>query len=690
MVMDWNLVTNDWEKDVPYFFKSKYYLLKWATIYLYSKKYLKNLILSSFLYKFFPIKRNVELHVCQNDWEKWKQDFLQFETLDETTYKIIINIPVKSSVKLDVGSLGHFIESTIANNINDSLDGYILKRSLITNKLNEFEKDFDGVLKKLNQAINVKLQNSFVDEIRRRSDSLCKVLGFSHVVDINELVLQFKQFFEVTYAYFLMRPATGIDQMEGVLYLPGKGFLVNDKSLLEESGGGFHLEYSSETYYDEKALISLATLWFREYSISDWAEKVKIETIRHALRSAIAAIMARNMDHLLGSHIETAIAYQMPDLRRELHRIAIENGISALPSPTTIAENVYEDDYWAQSIAEEINDETSRKFNMRVKMDELIRGLEREYSNYRLRRMDLIARFSTEWVPWSSGTSFFFQVLHSFLRNGILQHFLGHGEGIHLSDLDIQLFYPEPNCLECKQQNCDFHRVRAFKGSSEGFQGKTAEMRFHSLPLSASSEVQFEFSTPAQDFMNIRGGDIGTHAFHILLENILRNSAKHGKLSDSPKIMLRIWAIQRDACEILNALTFTPTREDFAQALKESNDLFWFVLISSSADYKDSDALTELLSATIDGYLCKPLINDAGDTDSEAWGMKEKKICAAYLSGGGPEDANSNNPMYLWAGTMRWYDGRKRLSYCLKIPKSRFLVFIKNDRDGRRPVDNES
>ena len=394
---------------------------------------------------------------------------------------------------------------------------------------------------------------------------------------------------------------------------------------------------------------------------------------RHALRSAVAAIMARNMDHLLGSHIETSIAHQMRDLRREIHDIGHKFNIISTPPPSSsnpngCTEDCYRDDFWMDSSLR--RNKTNR--DTRAQIDRLIQNLEQEYSNYRLKRMDLIARFSTEWIPWGVGMSFFHQVMVPFMRNGILLHFLGRGEGIRLQNIEIKVLYPTISNCKLNPNPAGILRVKK--------QGQPCEIPSYSLVLSSSSNFETEFHVPMADFMTIRGGDIGAHAFHIFLENVLRNSAKHGRFCDQSKqIKLRIWVVGKDTQTILDKIGFKPVeerKEQFGEVIQRDQEGYWFVVVSSSPDYKNDNNQTENLAKEIDGLLCRSLIRETGETDPEAWGMKEMKICSAYLAEGSPENADSNKPDYLWAGTIPWENGQQRLAYCLKIPKARLLLYL--------------
>jgi hypothetical protein len=466
-----------------------------------------------------------------------------------------------------------------------------------------------------------------------------------------------------------------------IIYIPSSGNL--DKEGKSEGSGGLIL---FEKLPDNTP--TLTNHWFRwtlervkflhsaaQQFYSFFIRQDRERISRHyALRSAIAAIMARNMDHLIGSHIETSAALQMSELREEIHNIAyelyqekvIEIGVT---SPPAESKGVYADDYWEASATG--GTPVSGELTTRAFLDETVRGLEREYSNYRIKRMDLIARFSTEWIPWGVGMSFYHQVMLPFMRNGLLLHFLGFGEGIRLRDIDIQVNYPVSDCTDCRIHTCTQHCAKIQYSC-----GKQAP--FYSLMIGTDDPIQF--SMPQFDLMKIRGGDIGAHAFHIILENILRNSAKHGRLAESPKIRLNLWVIYDNPEKTFDSIGFTPApsrREKFFKTVKQDNHESWFVVISSSADYPETSTEPKLFDE-MDQLLRRPLTGEISGPDPEAWGMKEKKICAAYLANVQPEETNSPEPNYIYAGSIssKATGSRSYLSYCVRIPRANFLLSI--------------
>lgn len=456
-------------------------------------------------------------------------------------------------------------------------------------------------------------------------------------------------------------------------------------------------EMTPETKSDWMVIKNLLGTNVNLYSLEDTIQQYTKLIRKEALKSAIAAIMARNMDHLLGSHIETGIAHQMKSFRQEISEIKLvvkdveeedaqfKRALDLQKKSEETIKLCYEDDFRINSPENVVVNIMLGLTEMRNKIDAIVRNTELQYSNYRLKRMDLIARFSTEWLPWGVGMSFFNQVMLPFMKNLILLHFLGHGEKLHLRNLDIQVCYPDMACQNCFLSDCTEHRVI--------IKNQRAEEGFYwtSLDESASSQTFLSRRVP-NDIMKLRGGDIGAHAFHIILENILRNSAKHRyyeycKQPDSDKKMiLRIWVLESPESFLSRKVGFTFAKRykmsvpQVIEKDKEEKPSFWYIAISVNTDIKikaeDKDA--DQLAEEVDSFLCKNIITPTGQTDSSVWGMKEKKICSAFLNYKSITETDSNEPDYIGAGTIIWPDGKSRLAYWLKIPKANYLLYNDN------------
>jgi hypothetical protein len=107
--------------------------------------------------------------------------------------------------------------------------------------------------------------------------------------------------------------------------------------------------------------------------------------------------------------------------------------------------------------------------------------------------------------------------------------------------------------------------------------------------------------------ISIPHGQIGAQAFYVILEGLIRNAAKYGKVT--------------------NTLEFTITIEDqWDDAGRGWQKDFYRVKIS------DNISTSQRVVDDLNYKLSQPIIDpDTGELKTGDWGMKEIKICAAYL-----------------------------------------------------------
>ncbi len=182
----------------------------------------------------------------------------------------------------------------------------------------------------------------------------------------------------------------------------------------------------------EEELIPTLQCWILR---NDFYEAVK----PHALHSAVAAIMARNMSHNIGSHVLAGLSGD--DLGKREH-------ISVLHS-------------------------------------------------YLQQRMDFIATITSEWTGVGELMLFYEDVIKGFLSETML-----------LNKIVVSHSYNSENIKFVVKCPYDSKEITFSKNKGKDY---------------AASEDYRDF------FINIPGGQTGAHALYIILENIIRNSAKYGK-----------------------------------------------------------------------------------------------------------------------------------------------------------------
>lgn len=117
---------------------------------------------------------------------------------------------------------------------------------------------------------------------------------------------------------------------------PGKCFKSGkDGAAREEGIGGFIV--MRKKFHDNKkleeifqknhkgTLFLISGLWARNDAIFEWGRLTRQEMIRHGTKAAVAAIMARNMSHIHGSHIEPGLQNNMKTFEKVMCDRIFEN-----------------------------------------------------------------------------------------------------------------------------------------------------------------------------------------------------------------------------------------------------------------------------------------------------------------------------------------------------------------------------
>jgi len=284
------------------------------------------------------------------------------------------------------------------------------------------------------------------------------------------------------------------------------------------------------------------------------------EVMDHALRSAVAAIMARNMSHNIGSHVLVNVDDEKYDV-----------------------------------------------------------GIKKVFNTYLQERMDFIAGVTSGWKGIPEEIWFFHDLLERFINNLLMIDNIVKSHGYDKSNISF---------IVNKKFVAKYNNEGKFKWFEYNNQTKEAKI---------------------EDFLvSIPKGITGTHAFYIILENIMRNSAKYGEKKDKMKIYID-YELKKDRYEI-------KVWENLSQSL-------------------------DSLPKKINDKIRKDIINPTtGEPNYEDMGITEMKVCAELLS----EPYNSDiyvkeekgKKYYIWADE-RFANGLKYI-FNLQIPK--FLLIVDNKK----------
>lgn len=138
-------------------------------------------------------------------------------------------------------------------------------------------------------------------------------------------------------------------------------------------------------------------------------------------------------------------------------------------------------------------------------------------------------------------------------------------------------------------------------------------------------EKKYDQPTRSIPYLDIPHGQVGVQAFYTILENIIRNTAKYGDAEQLKELMTRGMGDGKLRFTIL----FTDQWKDGGAGWVED---FYQVQIIDHLTMKDSPSSKESVVASLNNFLSEPLTDPAtGVVMPKHWGMKEIKICAAYL-----------------------------------------------------------
>lgn len=292
---------------------------------------------------------------------------------------------------------------------------------------------------------------------------------------------------------------------------------------------------------------------------------------RHqALKTAVAAIMARNMSHNIGSHV--------------LAKVSVDTDSKGIDN--------------------------------------------RALFSFIQQRMDFIAQITTEFPTWSYSAWFLRNVMKGFYWQ---KHLFNN---IALSD-DLAAYNYDKPADNVKKIIVKI-RKKVLGGSRESYQ---------------------EITGLNDDFLlAIPGGTVGLHAFYVILENILRNAAKHSFAAAENKN--RPFHITIDY---------------------EDNPDMDVVLLRVWDNYSNCRALPK----EINGKLEKSIIDKNSRLKKENWGLAEIKISAGYLQMQGIDKIGGSGKDVLKivsAGNMADAEGQGHLCYEFEIPRPKelFISGVKN------------
>ncbi len=322
-------------------------------------------------------------------------------------------------------------------------------------------------------------------------------------------------------------------------------------------------------------------------------------------RSAVAAVMARNMSHNIGSHVSPRT--MLPKIQERLAKL-----------PTTRSGTHLDLDA-EQSLA-------------------VIRTLRDRLDKYIQQKADFLAEITTEPLTTTKPVRFYREAVLPFVTNTLLMDTLAANEGF------VYRTIQDPGVLI---------RVRCngFDVSAEF--GETADdaalgisyhypkhLPYTLFPLCATAfkdeEILYPYLTktasgPFDDIDVELPGPLGEYALFALLENIIRNSAKHNSdlMSGSKRrLEITLSVIDTKDPEFYDVEVYDNVSDP--RRMVSVDDAEWADVRGNA---RRPDTLALHLWEHLDHLARRSLVEPDGRIRRSAWGVGEMRICATLLGG---------------------------------------------------------
>lgn len=452
---------------------------------------------------------------------------------------------------------------------------------------------------------------------------------------------------------------------------------------VEISSGGLFLLWNNDIIKnseDFKEIIkNKAFLCAKNIAYEFCANKTTSELLaqvrKQSIKSARAAIMSRNMSHNLGSHVMSYLKQHLGSVKDMLNEgvlsILLDDEadlVRKLGSLNSIKDTVAYSEW--SNLLNKLDSLNSKVINCdKVALPFLV-GLG-HFISYLQERQDFIATIATDFIPYYSTVNFkdfVYDELNPDKRyerhkgenmqiDNILLGNIARSEGLGRSTSPTKKMQSSNNWGDIIIKFRDFDGNPVVKGSKDARSRSLNEMR------------QYGVSLP--------GGIVGRQAIFSIVENVIRNAAKHGNWRDSKKLELTFDIYMKE--DIVKDAAHKPLDDDnesghtlfdvltkYYKNAPDSNDLY-FVTLTDNLICK-TEKLEKLRAAIVEEY-----VDENGNMKETNKGIKEMKISASWLRSIKNDgfDAKDDRAPILYARTS---NGHLQYIFCLMRPKKVAII----------------
>ena len=526
-------------------------------------------------------------------------------------------------------------DSNIINSIEKSEEKYIehKKKSFYVNNMT-YPRLFQDILK-YSKYIKENTKGDLIDNYH--TGAICLKSYYDELMIINNVISPEQKTYYLTFP-LISSPSVKLlpDIYENSF---GKGYVKN------QGQGHFFLYFIPKDNIDYDKIILRCNKVFND--VNDLIRLFSLnyvfntglrllELARHeSIKSAKSAIMSRNMSHNLGSHVMFYIKQKL----QSVNRIKAEGVLAELYSPGS------------QITTDEIKKILRTVGGSEVELPFLV-GLGR-FINYLQERQDYIATISTDYIPAKSTINFkdfIYDELKPDLRykrhndvkgvkpRNLLLDFIAYSEGYVDSDSIVINFGDFNGVISNKDATIEETEKKIEKLRNEITETKfPEELQLKLENLEVLLKELKSFRELRKFDISLPGGVIGRQAIFSIMENIIRNSAKHSGRRQDGKLALKFEKVDLETINWTKEdVKFTPCNGDNSRIIegeelaKLYNDVAdkYFVLKITSDMPNSKDSIEKLIKKLADPY-----VDNQGMMNDSSKGLKEMRISAAWLRG---------------------------------------------------------
>ena len=427
-----------------------------------------------------------------------------------------------------------------------------------------------------------------------------------------------------------------------MISIPILGANINSSNICYEGQGGIFLFLVSEDNNNKeeklKELSTTISYMIKDITLNNLlysGMKLAEKSVKNSIKSAIAAIMSRNMSHNIGSHVVNYLIQHICEVLKSLYKTVLNNAqINGIQEQIKNLSLDLDNDNPINISLEELKGKGLENNNW-LKTHKFFQDL-KNFLKYIKNRMEFFANHSTLDVAWSDDYKLS-NIIKNWNDNKILKNYIAESEELNESDIDLN-----QECVNNKS-------------------------------------------------VSIPDGEIGLHAFFTIIENFIRNSAKHGlKKGDGGSDKLQLKFSIEDYNSELYKIELWDNLGNFKDAFKniiskkelikflekKNNEKKIMFLKNASNSRENFFEMFNDLNQYNEVEIKKDFIDEQGRLLKSNWGIKEIYIGAAYLRMiDSMEIMKEQEPSILSIGYKK-ENGEKHLKYIFYMLKPKNLLLV--------------